>query len=48
MAKKKRTYNTNLIKVRHSYTTVEIAELYKIHRRTVQSWLKQGLQVIDQ
>lgn len=48
MAKKKRNHNSNLIKVRHSYTFIEIAETLKIHPRTVQSWRKQGLEVIDE
>jgi len=45
--KKKRTYNTNLIKKRRSYSLAEIAELLDIHIRTVQEWRKQGLSVID-
>jgi len=44
---KKKKYNTNLIKARRSYTLAEIAELYNIHTRTVQSWRKDGLGVID-
>ena len=34
--------------MRHSYTFAEIAETLKIHPRTVQSWHKQGLNVIDE
>ena len=48
MTKNKRTYNPNLIKIRHSYTLAEIAEVYKIHARTAQSWHKQGLNAIDE
>lgn len=48
MAKKKRNHNPNLIKIRHCYTFTEIAETLKIHPRTVQSWRKQGLKVIDE
>jgi len=43
MAKKKRTYNPNLIKARHSYSIKELAEKLNVHVRTVQSWRKQGL-----
>ena len=48
MVKKKRKYNPNLIKARHAYTFAEIAEVYKIHAGTAQSWRKQGLIVIDE
>ncbi len=48
MAKKKRNHNPNRIKARHSYSFAEIAENLNIHRRTVQSWHKQGLKVIDE
>ena len=45
---KKRKYNPNHIKTRHSYSLVEIAEIFNVHPGTVQSWLKQGLNVIDE
>jgi hypothetical protein len=48
MGKRKRKYNANLVRARHSYTFSEIAEVYQIHPRTVQSWRKQGLKVIDE
>lgn len=48
MAKKKRKYNPNLVKLRHSYTLAEIAEVYGVHKRTVQSWRKRGLKAIDE
>ena len=48
MAKKKRKYNPNLVKLRHSYTLAEIAEVYGVHKRTVHSWRKQGLKAIDE
>ena len=48
MAKKKRTYNPNLIKLRHSYTLAEIAEVYKIHATTAHAWRKRGLKPIDE
>ena len=47
MAKKKRKHNPNLARLRRSYTFAEIAEVYAVHRRTVQVWRKQGLNVID-
>jgi transposase-like protein len=48
MAKKKRRHNPNLAKLRHSYTVSEIAEIYGVHRRTIQIWRKKGLQVLDE
>lgn len=45
MAKKKRNHNPNLVRTRHLYTLAEIAEIYNLHLRTVQGWLKQGLAV---
>ena len=48
MARKKRKYNPNLVKLRHSYTLAEIAEVYGVHTRTVQSWRKRGLKTIDE
>ena len=48
MVKKKRKFNPNLIRARHSYTFAEISEVYGIHRRTVQNWRKRGLKVIDE
>ena len=48
MGKRKRKYNPNLVRARHSYTFSEIAEVYQIHPRTVQSWRKQGLKIIDE
>jgi len=34
--------------MKHSYALAEIAELYKIHLRTAQSWHKAGLKAIDE
>ena len=45
--RRKRTYNSRLIKARLSYTMSEIARLYGIHVRTVQEWHKQGLNPIE-
>lgn len=47
MAKKKKTYNPNRIKATLAYSVNEIAELYSLHKRTVQQWLKDGLPRID-
>jgi hypothetical protein len=47
MAKKKRTYNPNLIKAKRSYTIMEIAEIYTIHKRTAQTWIKEGLSPLE-
>ena len=46
--KKKRKHNPNLIRLRHSYTLAEIAEVYNIHIGTVRGWRKQGLIAIDE
>ena len=40
-------YNYRLIKSKNSFTVKEIAEQFGIHARTVQTWIKEGLQVID-
>ena len=42
----KKTRNPNLVKARHSYTFQEIAEVYKVHLRTVQNWRKKGLEIL--
>jgi hypothetical protein len=47
MGKKKRKYNTNLIKETLNYSANDIADLYKIHKRTPQQWFKEGLPKID-
>jgi hypothetical protein len=40
-------YHLRLIKTRRSYSFKEAAELLGTHVRTVQSWRKQGLKVIE-
>ena len=47
MTKKKRKYNTNLIKKTLSYSIYDIASLFRIHRATVRQWIKEGLPLID-
>jgi hypothetical protein len=45
--KKKRTYNTRLIKRSRSYLLQEIADLYKLHLNAIHGWVKAGLLCID-
>lgn len=47
MPKKKRKYNTNLIKDTLSYSIYDIASLFGNHRATVRQWIKEGLPLID-
>jgi hypothetical protein len=47
VSKKKRTYNTRLIKCARSYTVQEISELFGTHKNTVRNWIKEGLPTID-
>jgi hypothetical protein len=42
-ARRKRRYNTRLIKATWPYTVQEIAELFDIHKNAVLRWLKEGL-----
>jgi hypothetical protein len=39
--------NPRLVKIHRSYSVEEIARLFKVHKNTVRTWLKQGLQAID-
>lgn len=39
--------NYRLVKLHRSYSVEEVARLFGIHKNTVRSWLKQGLQAID-
>jgi hypothetical protein len=45
--KKRRTYNTRLIRHGLSYTVQDVADLYKVHKNAVRRWIKDGLPVID-
>ncbi len=47
MTKKKRNHNLKSLKNRRSYTLAEISEKLDVHVRTVQSWRKGGLEVIN-
>ena len=37
----------NLIKKRRTYTVAELATIVKCHPRTIQQWIKNGMEVID-
>ena len=43
----KRHYNPQLAKIHRSYTVEEVADLYDIHKNTVRTWIKNGLQTCD-
>ncbi len=42
-----KVYNTNLIKLRHTYLLEEIALKQKVHIRTVRAWIKEGLKIVE-
>ena len=48
MAKKKRTYSPSRIKGRRTYISKELAEVFRIHIRTIQRWRKDGLAALDE
>lgn len=41
--KKKRTYNTRLIRATWPYTVQEVSALFKVHKNAPLRWLKEGL-----
>lgn len=43
----KKRYRLNLIRAKRSYTVKEAGELLDVHIRTVQSWVKSGLRILD-
>jgi len=43
----RRKLNPRLISLRREYSFKEIAKLFNRHIRTVQSWQKQGLEILD-
>ncbi len=45
---KKRRYNTRRIHLTTSYSALEVAELFGLHKGSVLNWIKQGLKIIDQ
>ena len=47
MPKKKRTYNTRLIKRNYSYKYYEISELFGVSANVIPRWVKDGLRRID-
>ena len=42
-----RRYNPRLAKIHRSYTVEEVADLYKVHKNTVRTWIKNGLLTCD-
>lgn len=44
---RKRHPNHRLVKIHRSYTVEEIAELFDIHKNTVRTWIKDGLELLD-
>lgn len=40
-------YNPNKCKINRNYTISEIAQLYGVHKKTVEGWLRRGLKRID-
>jgi hypothetical protein len=40
--------NLNRLRLHRSYTTTELADVLKVHRRTVQEWRKVGMLPIDE
>ena len=43
----KRRPNHRLVKINRSYTVEEVAGLFGIHKNTVRTWIKNGLQLSD-
>jgi hypothetical protein len=41
-------YNPYKCKIHRSYTVVEIAELYGVHKRTVRNWIVKGLHTYNE
>ena len=39
--------NPNLVKIHRSYTVVEAASLFSVHKNTVRTWIRGGLPVCD-
>lgn len=39
--------NPNLAKIHRNYTVQDVANLFSVHENTVRSWIKDGLQIID-
>jgi hypothetical protein len=47
MKRKKRTYNTRLIKRDYAYTLEELLDLLGVHKNSIYEWHKTGLPFID-
>ena len=39
--------NPNFVKIHRNYSVEDISNLLKVHKNTVRSWLKKGLESID-
>jgi transposase-like protein len=39
--------NPNLVKIHRNYTVEEVADLFSVHKNTVRSWIKDGLETND-
>ena len=39
--------NPRIAKIHRSYSVEEMARLFNVHKNTIRSWLKQGLEAID-
>ena len=40
-------HNTRIIKLNYSYSLSEVSKLFGVHIRTVRSWVKEGLEIIE-
>lgn len=43
----KKRYSLNVIRAKRSYSVIEAAEALGVHIRTIQSWIKRGLHILD-
>ena len=42
-----RRYDIRRVKIHQSYSVAEVAKLLRVHPRTVRSWIKSGLALVD-
>lgn len=45
--RRKRTFNPRVFRSKRAYSFADIAEMLKIHIRTVQIWRQDGLKILD-
>jgi hypothetical protein len=43
-----RRVNPRLVKIHHSYAAGELADLFRVHKNTINHWRKEGLKPIDE